>query len=172
DPDAAVEVARELDGSGLVNLEQPVPQDDLEGLARVTAATEDLPIGADEPVTDRTRLFEILAHGVADRVKLKVLRLGGLTTCRSAIDVANAAGVAPIVGHGFCLSPAAAAEIALVATRRDAEIFRPVEAVGPLKAVDEPFEPTLDMSDGNVRVPDGPGLGVGLDDDALAEFEV
>ena len=172
DPDAAVEVARALDGSGLANLEQPVPQADLDGLARVTAATEDLAIGADEPVTDRARLFEILAGDVADRVKLKTLRLGGLTTCRSAIEIANAAGVAPIVGHGFCLSPAGAAELGLVATRREEEVFRPVETVGPLKAVDEPFEPTLDMDDGRVEVPDGPGLGVRLDDDALPEFEI
>ncbi|MFB6303432.1 MAG: mandelate racemase/muconate lactonizing enzyme family protein [Haloferacaceae archaeon] len=172
DVDDALAVARELDGSGLVNLEQPVPQEDLDGLARVTAATEDLSIGADEPVTDRLRLFEILKREAADRVKLKVLRLGGVGACQEAIGIANAAGVAPIVGHGFCLSPAGAAEIGLVATREEGSVLRPVESVGPLKAVDEPFEPRLEMDDGRVRLPGGPGHGVRLDDDALDEFAV
>lgn len=169
--DDAVAVARALEGSGLVHLEQPVPADDLDGLARVTAAT-DLAIMADEPVTDRPRLFEILKRDAADRVKLKTLRLGGLAACEDAIGTANAAGVAPVIGHGFCLSPAGAAEIGLVATRTADEVFRPVESVGPLKAVDEPFEPRLEMADGRVDIPDGPGLGVRLDDDALDEFVV
>lgn len=169
DPDDAVAVARALEGSGLVHLEQPVPEEDLDALARVTAATA-LPIMADEPVTDRARLFEILKREAADRVKLKTLRLGGLLACNGAVEIANAAGIDPVVGHGFCLSPAGAAEIGLVAAHED--VFRPVESVGPLKAVDEPFEPRLAMDDGRVRLPDGPGHGVRLDDDALDEFTV
>ncbi|MFB6281469.1 MAG: mandelate racemase/muconate lactonizing enzyme family protein [Haloferacaceae archaeon] len=170
-PDDALAVARALEGSGLVHLEQPVPADDLDALARVTAAT-DLPIMADEPVTDRRRLFAILQRGAADRVKLKTLRLGGLRACEAAIGIANAAGVAPVIGHGFCLSPAGAAEIGLVATHEADDVFRPVESVGPLKAVEEPFEPRLAMDDGRVRLPDGPGHGVRLDDDALDRFAV
>jgi muconate cycloisomerase len=164
DVDAAIELARAVEPLGLAHLEQPVPQGDVDGLARVTASTETT-IMADEPVTDLGALFEVLRRGAADRVKLKPLRLGGLRPCQAAVDVAAAAGVRPVVGHGFCLSPAAAAELALTAAN-DA-VYRPVESVGPLKMVEEPFEPALSMEGGSVRLPDGPGLGVRLDDDAL-----
>jgi muconate cycloisomerase len=167
DVDAAIELARAVEPFDLVHLEQPVPQEDLDGLARLTDSTSTT-IMADEPVTDLDALFDILRRGAADRVKLKVLRLGGLRACRTGIDIAAAAGVRPVVGHGFCTSPAAAAELALVAATDD--VFRPAETVGPLKMADEPFEPALSMADGTVQLPDGPGLGVRLDDDALDRF--
>ncbi|MFB6160241.1 MAG: mandelate racemase/muconate lactonizing enzyme family protein [Haloferacaceae archaeon] len=167
DVEAAIELAQSAEPLGLAHLEQPVPQGNLDGLARLTESTSTT-IMADEPVTDLDALFEILRRGAADRVKLKTLRLGGLRACQAAIDVAAAAGVQPVVGHGFCLSPAAAAELALVAAN-DA-VFRPVETVGPLKMAEEPFEPALSMEDGTVRLPDGPGIGVRLDDDALEQF--
>lgn len=169
DADTAIEVAHTLESTELAHLEQPVPQTDLHELQRVNESTE-MTILADEPVTDVSRLFEILDRGAAGRVKLKALRLGGLTTCRAAIDVAAAAGVSPVIGHGFCHSPAAAAELALISTRTD--VHGPFETVGPLKMRDEPFEPTLSMDDGTVHLPDGPGLGIRLDDDMLPQFLV
>jgi len=92
-------------------------------------------------------------------------------TCQSALDIANAAGVSPIVGHSFCLS-STAAEIALVPTQRNGEVFRPIESVGPLKVIGDPFEPQLAMDDESVRLSDGHGLGTRLNEDTPAESEV
>lgn len=168
DVDTAIDVARELSSSPLVHLEQPVSQAKLDELAQVRAVA-DVPIMADEPVTSVERAFEVLGGDIADRVKLKTLRLGGLLPARNAFAVARAAGVSPVVGHGFCLSPAASAELQLVSTEQN--VFRPLECVGPIKMTEEPFDPALSMDGGTVTVPDGPGLGVTLDDDALGKFE-
>ncbi len=169
DLETAVEVATALEEFPLVHFEQPIPGDDLEGLEALTNSTA-TPIMADECLTDLDRVRRVLERGAADRLKLKVLRLGGLSNTRVALDYAQVHGVQCVVGHGFCLSPAASAELQLIASHRN--VFGAAETVGPLKLAEEPFEPTVDMAGGRATLPDGPGLGVELVDESLETFRL
>jgi L-alanine-DL-glutamate epimerase-like enolase superfamily enzyme len=88
-PEQAIEIITGLEADGLpVELvEQPVAAEDVEGLARVTAAVS-LPIMADEAVwsaADAQRLIEARA---CDLLNIKLAKTGGL---RGAIEVADAA---------------------------------------------------------------------------------
>lgn len=165
DADTAVEVARELEAYPLTHLEQPVGKADLAGLERVTKSTETT-IMADEAITTPGDAFDILAHGVADRIKVKILRMGGVLGTRRVLDGVALAGSSAVIGHGFGLSPATAAELALTATH-DA-VFGAVESVGPLKMAEEPFTP-IEVTDGHAVLPAGDGHGVDLDEDALGD---
>lgn len=167
DVDAAIEVAHAVEEYSLSHLEQPIPKDDVRGLKRLTESTS-VPIMADECLTDVTRVRQVLEEAAADRLKLKILRLGGIDATRTALDLAEVHGVQCVIGHGFCLSPAASAEIQL--TLSHGNVYTPVETVGPLKTIDEPFEPCLDMRHGRVTVPDEPGIGLELDDGSLEEY--
>lgn len=169
DLETAIEVAATLEAYPLVHFEQPIPAADLDGLKRLTESTS-TPIMADECVTDLAQVCRILDRGAADRLKLKILRLGGLLNTRIALDYAQVEGVSCVVGHGFCLSPAASAELQLVATHGN--VYGAAETVGPLKVPDEPFEPELDLSGGAVTLPETPGLGVELADGQLSRFQL
>lgn len=169
DADAAIAAAGRMEAYSIAHLEQPIPREDLEGLARVTAATS-LPVMADEPIMDAADGYRFLKADAADRLKFKILKSGGVLAARRGLDTAAAAMVECVVGHGFCSAPSACAEIGLTATHGN--VFRPIETVGTLKMADEPFTHRPDMSDGTVEVPDGPGIGTELDEDRLGEFAV
>lgn len=164
DADDAIEVACAVEDCPLSHFEQPTPEDDVHGLKRVTDATS-VPVMADECLTDLSRVHEVLSEGAADRLKLKLLRLGGFATTRTALDLAELHDVACVVGHGFCLTPAASAELQF--TLSHGNVYAPVETVGPLKTVDEPFTPALEIEDGRMRLPSGPGTGIELDEERL-----
>jgi L-alanine-DL-glutamate epimerase-like enolase superfamily enzyme len=162
----AIRVARAVEDLPLVHLEQPVAKDDLEGLARVTESTT-TPIMADECIVTPADAFEVIRRAAADRIKVKILRMGGVLRTRQVLDAAALAGVECVLGHGFGLTPATSAELQLAATH--ANVFGPVESVGPLKMSGEPFD-HLTIEDGVAVLPTEPGLGTALVDDALETY--
>ena len=62
------------------------------------------------------------------------------------------------------------AEIMLGATSRN--IVPGLECVGPLKVVDTVATTRLDISRGSIALPPGPGLGIDLDDEKLAQYGI
>ncbi len=166
DVETAIRVARELESLPLVHLEQPVPKDDIEGLGRVTRSTSTA-IMADECILTPADAFEILRTGAADRIKVKILRMGGVRQTREVLDAAALAGVSCVLGHGFGLTPATSAECQLAAAHDN--VFGPIESVGPLKMREEPFS-ELAFEAGHALLPEGDGLGVELDEAAIDRF--
>jgi muconate cycloisomerase len=169
DADSAIAAAERMENYPIAHLEQPIPRDDLDGLARVRAATT-IPVMADEPIMHAADGYRFLKADAADRLKFKILKSGGVLAARRGLDMAAAAGVQCVVGHGFCSAPAACAELQLTATHEN--VFRPVETVGTLKMADEPFSHRPEMTDGTIAVPDGPGIGTELNEDRLEEFSI
>ncbi|MEJ6542347.1 dipeptide epimerase [Brachybacterium paraconglomeratum] len=88
-PDQAVQIITgfEKDGLPVELVEQPVAAGDVEGLARVTAATS-LPIMADEAVWSAADAHRLIEARACDLLNIKLAKTGGL---RGAIEVAEAA---------------------------------------------------------------------------------
>lgn len=166
DVETGIYVARELEQFPLAHLEQPVPKDDLDGLKRVTESTSTT-IMADESIVTAGDAFEIIRRSAADRIKIKILRMGGVLKTRQVLDAAELAGVSCVLGHGFGLTPATSTELSLAAAHGN--VFGPVEAVGPLKMEEEPFS-TLQIADGMAVLATGHGHGIDLIEDILPEF--
>ncbi|RLM53426.1 hypothetical protein DVK02_13090 [Halobellus sp. Atlit-31R] len=166
--DEAIRVARAVEDLPVVHLEQPVAKADLDGLARVTAATS-TSIMADECIITPADALDVIRREAADRIKIKILRMGGVLRTRQVLDAAALAGVECVLGHGFGLTPATSAELQLAAAHDN--VFGPVESVGPLKMTGEPFD-SLTIEAGRATLPDGPGLGIELreGEDALDEY--
>src|SRR3981081_3940786 len=78
DADKAIRVARLVPPYTLQLFEQPVPADDLAGMARVRREAGGVPIMADESVLDHASLIAVIKAGAADIVKLKVMKQGGV----------------------------------------------------------------------------------------------
>jgi L-alanine-DL-glutamate epimerase-like enolase superfamily enzyme len=170
DADTSIKLARMVAPCGMQLFEQPVPADDIAGMARVRreANAIGVPIMADESVLDHASLIRIIQANAADIVKVKVMKQGGFVNTRRMIATAEAAGIRCVVGHGFGLGINTMAEIMLAATSNN--VIDGLECVGPLKTADDIVTHKLDLGTGGIALPGGPGLGVTLDEAKLARY--
>jgi len=172
DADTSIKLAKMVAPFKLQLFEQPVPDHDLAGMARVRreANAVGLPIMADESVLDHASLIRIIKADAADLVKVKVMKQGGFLNTRRMIATAEAAGIRCVVGHGFGLGVNTMAEIMLAAT--SGNVIDGLECVGPLKTADDIVTRKLDISSGSLPLPAGPGLGVTLDDAKVEKYRL
>ena len=149
---------------GLDFLEQPVVAHDLDAMARIAAASG-VPIGADEGIHSLENIARHHQHGAARGVSLKAIKLGGprqvLEACRLCDRLGMKVNISCKTGEASVAS-AAAAHIAAAAPALDWGLT--VTSAG--LAEDVAVEPLAVMR-GHVEVPDGPGLGIEIDERRL-----
>jgi o-succinylbenzoate synthase len=164
--DEAVEMIGVLADHDLELVEQPCRT--LAELAKVRERVQ-VPIAADEPIRSGRDVRAAAEAGACDAVCLKLASCGGVTPTREAIRVAREHGLEPILsstldgpwGIAAALQVAAAERLSLACGLATLELFdaRLARVLGRPMA-------------GVLEVPDGPGLGVEVDEDALAEVLV
>ena len=165
----AVPFIRRLEPYDLTLVEQPIPREDIAGLAEIRRGIG-IPLMADESVTGPASLIEIIRREAADLVKVKVMKQGGLLRTLAMVECAAAAGLRVVIGHGFGLTLSTLAEATVAAVSE--AIVDGCEAVGPLKmAADVVVEP-VKLDAGVIRLGDHPGWGATVDLDALKRYRV
>ena len=165
----AVPFIRLLEPYDLTLIEQPIPREDIAGLAEIRRAIR-IPLMADESVTGPASLVEIIRREAADLVKVKVMKQGGLLRTLAMVECAAAAGLRVVIGHGFGLTLSTLAEVAVAAV--SGAIVDGCESVGPLKMAGDVVVEPVQLDAGSVRLGDRPGLGATLDPDALKRYRV
>ena len=165
----AVPFIRLLEPYDLTLVEQPIPRGEIAGLAEIRRAIG-IPLMADESVTGPASLVEIIRREAADLVKVKVMKQGGLLRTLAMVELASAAGLRVVVGHGFGLTLSTLAE-ATVAAVSDA-VIDGCEAVGPLKMAGDVVVEPVRLDSGVIRLGDQPGFGATVDPDALKRYRV
>lgn len=140
-----------LAGIGLEFIEQPLPEEDLDGLQRVHQASP-LPIFADEPV--RTARDIPRLAGCVDGVNIKIMKSGGLREAVRMVAVARAHGLQVMLGCMVetSLGITAAAHLAALADWLDLD--------GMFHITNDPFVGVQVNRNGVLVMPDGPGLGI------------
>ena len=166
--DQAIALGKMLESYNLELMEQPVAADDFEGLRQVRNAVN-IPIMADESITDFASLIKIIQMGSADIVKLKVMKQGGFLKTSRMLATAEAAGLGVVIGHGFGLGINTMAEILLASTSR--AVLSGLECVGPIKTSDDIVTHKIDLTSGRLTIPHATGLGVTLDDEKLKRYQ-
>jgi L-alanine-DL-glutamate epimerase-like enolase superfamily enzyme len=169
DADTSLKLCRLIRKFDLQLYEQPVPKDDLAGMARVRREGG-IPVMADESVSDHASLLEVIKADAADYVKFGIKQAGGILRAWRMLATAEAAGLPVVVGHGFGLDPSTLAEIMLAASSRN--VVPGLECVGPLKVKDTVATTRLDISSGVLPLPPGPGLGISLDEAKLEQYRL
>lgn len=154
---------------GVELLEQPVATGDPGGQREVTAAAGAIETVADESVFGPADAAAVAADRRARLVNLGMSKLGGPTRAAQTATVATAAGLGVLVGSVIELGIATAAGLQLAATRP--ALPYPSYLMGPLKYVDQITSPVIEIVDGHVAVPTGPGLGVEIDHDAVRALD-
>jgi len=93
----AIELSRELAPYDVGLIEQPIDSNDLDGLARVTAASP-IPIMADQCVNDVKSALAVCQSRAAHIVSIKATKMGSLGECRRVFEVCRAFGVRAHIG--------------------------------------------------------------------------
>ncbi|WP_226013365.1 mandelate racemase/muconate lactonizing enzyme family protein [Halomicrobium salinisoli] len=168
DAGTARRVGRELADLDVYWFEEPVPPTDVDGYARLRDAL-DVRVAGGECHTppEFDRLFEA---GAVDVAQPDLCNAGGLTAGRRIADRAAGAGV-PVVPHVWGTPVAIAASLQLIATLPGRPWLEFDSSSNPLREELAP-DGFAAGDDGTVAVPDGPGLGVDLDADALDRYRV
>ena len=169
--DAAVTLLRKLEPFDIDVAEQPIAIWDVDGLAALARAVA-MPIMADESVSTDHSLLDIIRQRAATVVQTKTAKNGGIHYIRRLWHLAEAAGMRIYPGNHPSTSVATSA-VAQMCAASPTPVMEGVFAVGVSGALaDDIVENPIRPVDGEVPVPDGPGLGVTLDEEKLATYRV
>jgi L-alanine-DL-glutamate epimerase-like enolase superfamily enzyme len=135
---------------GLEWIEQPLPEEDLDGLHRVRQASP-LPIFADEPV--RTARDVARLAGSVDGVNIKLMKAGGLREALRMIAVARAHDLQVMLG---CMVETS---VGITAAAHLAPLVDWADLDGNLLIRNDPFRGAR-VEGGRILLPEGPGLGI------------
>lgn len=158
-----------LDDFGLTMIEQPFEPSDLLAHARLQARV-DVPLCLDESVESVSDLRTALRLDAGRILNIKASRMGGITPSLEAHDVAFASGIPVWCGGMHEFGVGRAANLALSSLPG---FVLPSDVSGSDKyyAKDVLVDPILAVN-GIVQVPQGPGLGVVVDEAFVAERTV
>jgi L-alanine-DL-glutamate epimerase-like enolase superfamily enzyme len=157
-PKDAIAFATRIGAFDVDMVEQPVRESDLDGLAQVTRDVA-VAIEADESAFSPASTFHLAARRIVDAVSMKVTKMGGLRNVLAVARICEAGQLGCRMGAtvGSRLLTAHALHLCSALPN----LTYPSELAEFLHIVDDPFE-GLDVRDGVIKVPDGPGAGVRL----------
>lgn len=156
----AIRLASQLEPYDPLWYEEPVPPDDLHGLARVAAGTT-IPIAAGERVTTATEFARLLAAGVGI-VQPNLGRAGGILEGKKIASLA-ATHNAQLAPHLYCGPIVGAANVQLAVCSPNFLILEGIDDWGGFHA--ELLKTPFNWENGHLIPPSAPGLGVELDED-------
>ncbi|MBN1400942.1 MAG: mandelate racemase/muconate lactonizing enzyme family protein [Anaerolineae bacterium] len=171
DARSVVPAARRMEAAGVAWLEDPLAPEDVEGYAALCRAV-DIPIANGETECTRWQFHQKLARGAADVILPDICRAGGISEGR------RIAWVADLFHTPWCAHVSSGSWIHLVAALHLAAatpnflICEYPNPLSPNELGDPLLQKPLRYADGHLQVPDGPGLGIEIDEAALAEHTV
>jgi galactonate dehydratase len=166
DVPTAIKVARRLERFNPVFFEEPCPPDGIDALIEIRSKSP-VPIAAGERWFGRKEFVPVLARQAVDFVQPDVTHAGGLLEL-SFISTLAAAYYVPFAPHNPSGPLSTAATLQLGATLPN---FRYLE----IMATDVPWRSDISNEaltltpEGDILIPEGIGLGIELDLDAMAE---
>lgn len=176
-PEQAIRVAREIERFDVKWLEEPVPPENHSGYREVKAAV-DIPVAAGEAAYARFDFEELIRNRTVDVIQPDVCKCGGLSEARMIGKMATLENVA-VSPHVWTGAIGIAASLQYAATLPDYPhstnvpeplLFEFDRAPNGLR--DDLLLEPLDPTEGTLEIPQGPGLGVELDTDAIETYRI
>jgi len=177
DAAAAIRLGRMIEPHDIGWFEEPVPPEDVAGYREVKAAIS-IPIAGGECEFTRFGFRDLLVSRAIDIIQPDTCAAGGLSECKKIADMAEAFGVRynpHVWGTGIAI--AASLQLLAVLPSHTPPSLAPVAPMLEFDRTEHPIRQSLlvqpiEHMKGIVRVPDGPGLGIEVDREALARFAV
>jgi D-galactarolactone cycloisomerase len=177
---AAVRVGQALADLDIAWFEEPVGATDLAAYQQVKAAVP-MPIAGGECLRTRFDFRDFFAERALDIAQPDIMPAGGLTEMRRIADMANTFGIL-VYPHVWGSPVMIAASLHLASTIPPCPPARQPqpylqEPVMEFDRTPNPIRETLcvqpiTQSEGFIPVPDGPGLGIEIDEAALEQLTV
>jgi muconate cycloisomerase len=165
---AALDRLRPFD---LLVAEQPIAPGDTEAMACLRVSG--IPIMADESVFSLADAWNILRSHAADVISVYPGKNGGIAAAIEIAHLAGAAGIPCHLGSNLELGVGSAAmlHLACAVPNIDSTTY-PADILGPHYHEADLLTEPLALNFAGAQVPEGPGLGVALDESQLRRFRV
>jgi D-galactarolactone cycloisomerase len=167
----AIRLGRALDDWQLRWYEEPVVQEDLEGYREVRRAVG-CPVAGGENEFTLYGFRDLCGARAVDIVQPDIAACGGFTACRHIAAIAHAHGIVvnphvwgSAIGQAASLHLVAALPVAHPSLHAAEPIFEYDQSSHPFRR--ELVERPIELDEGFVRVPAGPGLGIDVRRDVL-----
>jgi galactonate dehydratase len=159
---SAVRLLRELEPYDLFFVEEPLHPDDLDGLVQL-ARQSAIPLVLGERLYSRWDYRRLLELRLVPFVQPDVIHVGGILELKKigALAETYSVGVAAHNAAGPISTAATLQAVATMPNLQIQEMFAPQDA--PWR--DELAQPPITVAGGKVRLPQGPGLGIELDEE-------
>jgi len=172
---SAIRLGRKIEEYDIGWFEEPVPPEDLAGYRAVKAALT-IPIAGGECEFTRFGFRELLVSHAVDIIQPDTCAAGGLSECKKIADMAEAFGVRynpHVWGTGIAIA-ASLHLLAGVPTHTPTSLA-PLQPMLEFDRTEHPIRQAIltrpiEHVGGMVRVPDGPGLGIEVNREALLSF--
>ena len=154
-----------LQDEGVRWLEEPTQPDNLKGSAAIAGALT-MPVATGESDSTRWAFLEIIEHEAADILQPDVTVVGGVSEWLKVAALASA--------HRLPLAPHYVwdVHVHLAAATPGVIIQEYFERESDLVNFDDVLRNPLKPENGVLKVPEGPGLGAELDEEAVQRFRV
>src|SRR5947209_5482489 len=167
-PEVAFPLARDLEKYHLEYFEQPMPQGLIADAARLRRRTQ-TPIALNESVTTPEVVLQILQLHAADVLLPDTYQCAGILAVKKVAALAEAAGVTCVFHCAHDLGLKTAAMLHIVASSPGFTLANDCTYYG---LVDDIITPPHRIERGFMEVPEGPGLGVSVDEIKVAKYRI
>ena len=151
--------------------EQPIAAGDPQAMAELRRQTS-IPIMADESCFTEADAVQLIRHQAVDILAVYPGKHGGLTPTRRITSLAGEAGIACAIGSNLELGIATAAMLHLALADPAIDSHRyPADLIGPLYHQADLISKPLNLGPQTATVAPGPGLGIELDRNQLAQYK-
>ena len=168
DTATAIKRAQQFEDYNLFWLEEPLARDNIDGYKQLSTVSR-IPIAAGEGEAGRYAFRGLLEHGGIHIAQIDLVRNGITETMRIA-DMAEDRGL-KVVNHHWSSDINLAASLHFLASRKSTFILEYCVAESPLRWEVTKKKMELD-AEGYVHVPEGPGLGIELNEETIERYRV
>lgn len=174
-PAMSIRLARQLEDLDIFWFEEPVVPEDLDGYREVRQATS-IPVAGGEAEFSRYGFSQLLTRRCVDFVQPDLCIAGGISETQKIAALASTFGTR-LVPHVWGTGVALAAALQFIAAQphnpsslnSDSQLLELDRTENPLR--DGSLAVELQLKDGYLTIPQGPGLGIEVDEAFLERYK-
>jgi len=167
-PKEAIQLVRSLEQFKPFFVEELLHPESYAGYREVAGSVDTL-IACGEQESTEWGFQQLIDQAGIDVLQPDLTRCGGFTVARKIVFMAERANRL-VIPHSWCSDLLTAASLHLNAFQRRAVFVEFNTSQGPLSR--EIVRNPLKLEDGYLRVPEGPGLGVEVDDETIRRYRI
>ena len=167
DTATAIKRAHQFKDYNLLFLEEPLDRENITGYQKLTHVSP-IPIAAGEGVMGRFAWYHFIEKSGIDYVQID-LENNGITEAVRIADTVEDRGLR-VINHFYTNGIGLAAGLHFLASRKSAFILEYCVEDTPIRW--DITRQKMEISDGFVHVPEGPGLGIDLDEETIERYRI